>query len=125
MSTPKEAGTELSNDALGPLRRMDGDPVFDEAWQAQALAIANRLIESGQFTGKEWAEALGAELRAQATAGVTDSSNSYYQAVLAALERLLDKNESVPATEMTERRDAWAEAYLSTPHGQPVRLSRD
>ena len=61
--------------ALGPLKRMDGDPVFDEAWQAQALAMANRLIEAGLFTGKEWAKALGAELKAQAAAGVNDTSD--------------------------------------------------
>jgi hypothetical protein len=49
----------LPEDALGPLRRKDGDPTFDEAWQAQSLAIADTLVNAGVVTATRWAEALG------------------------------------------------------------------
>jgi hypothetical protein len=39
-------------------------PVFAEPWQAQAFALAVQLSDAGYFTWTEWAETLGAELRA-------------------------------------------------------------
>ncbi|MFQ5940016.1 MAG: nitrile hydratase accessory protein, partial [Alphaproteobacteria bacterium] len=51
-----------------------------------------------------------------------DDAATYYQAALAALERLLDRKGAVTAETLSDRRDAWARAYLATPHGQPVKL---
>src|SRR5438477_10742818 len=45
--------------AIGPLKRMDNEPVFDEPWQAQVLAMADALSKSGTFTTAEWSRALG------------------------------------------------------------------
>ena len=103
--------------ALRPLARRDGDPAFDEAWQAQALALADCLTREGVFTAQEWAEALGVAVREH-----DDTTEGYYRAVLAALERLLDSG-PVPAAAIEARRDAWARAYENTPHGAPVELS--
>ena len=104
------------SNALGPLARRDGDAVFDEAWQAQALAMADCLVRAEVFTGAEWAEALGVAVREQ-----PDTTEGYYSAVLSALERLLDQG-PLSITEVETRRDAWARAYEATPHGQPVEL---
>ena len=104
--------------ALGPLRRRDGEPVFAEPWQAQALAIAERLIAAGCFTAADWAETLGAEIRA-----APDGRDDYYAAVLRALERLAAARGLVPETALAERKAAWARAYERTPHGQPVELA--
>ena len=57
--------TLTPSNALGPLARRDGDAVFDEAWQAQALAMADCLVRAEVFTGTEWAEALGVAVREQ------------------------------------------------------------
>ena len=70
--------------------RNDGGPVFDEGWQAQVLALAFNLVERGQFTSTQWSEALGAELVLANERGETDNSATYYQAVLSALEKLLE-----------------------------------
>ena len=104
------------SDALGPLARRDGDAIFDEAWQAQALAMADCLVKAEVFSATEWAEALGVAVRKQ-----SDTTEGYYRAVLSALERLLDQG-ALPSEEVCARRDAWARAYETTPHGQPVEL---
>jgi len=115
LSTPEDK-------PFGPLRRKDGEPVFDEPWQAQILAMADSLARRGVFSPGEWSETLGEELRRAEKDGAEDDAQTYYQAALSALERLLDGSGAVPADAVTERRDAWERAYLATPHGQPVTL---
>ena len=61
---------------------VDG-PVFAEPWEAQAFAMAVKLNEAGVFSWSEWAETLGAELKAQ-------PERPYYESWLAALERLVE-----------------------------------
>ena len=112
----------LPEDPLGPLRRKDGDPAFDEAWQAQSLAIADTLVGAGVVTATGWAEALGLELQSAARAGAPDNVDTYYLAVLGAVEKLLDQVEIVGRDELDARVEAWRQAYLSTPHGKPVEL---
>lgn len=110
------------SDAMGPLKRKDGEPVFDEAWQAQVLAMADSLVRKGAFTPSDWSEALGAQLRRAMGDGAADDAETYYQAALRALEGLLDRFGAVSSDAVTERRDAWERAYLTTPHGHPVSL---
>ena len=112
----------LPQDALDPLRRKDSDPTFDEAWQAQSLAIADTLVDAGVVTATRWAEALGSELKSAARAGATDDADTYYRAVLGALEKLLRQIEIIGREELDARVDAWRQAYLSAPHGEPVEL---
>jgi hypothetical protein len=112
----------LPEDALGPLQRKDGDPTFDEAWQAQSLAIADALVGAGVVTSMDWAEALGFELQSAARAGATDNADTYYLAVLGAVEKLLRRIEIIGRDELDARVEAWRQAYLSTPHGKPVEL---
>ena len=109
--------------APGPLARRDDEPVFDEPWQAQALALAFNLIDQGVFSNAQWSEKLGAELgRAQAR-GDPDDSQTYYRSVLVVLENLLASSGRIPAETLAARTEAWRRAYLNTPHGQPVELS--
>ena len=112
----------LPEDALGPLRRKDGDPTFDEAWQAQALAIADTLVNAGVVTATHWAEALGSELKSAARAGAADDADTYYLAVLGTVEKLLRQIEIIGRDELDARVEAWRQAYLTTPHGEPVDL---
>lgn len=104
--------------ALPRLPRDAEGPVFAEPWQAQAFAMTLKLHEAGAFTWPEWAQALSVEL-----AGDPDDDGSrYYDHWVAALEGLVaGRNLAAPA-ELAARKDAWREAYLRTPHGQPVEL---
>jgi nitrile hydratase accessory protein len=120
-SKPEIEAERLS--ALPKLPRDPGGPVFAEPWQAQAFALAVKLSEEGHFTWKEWASALGAELRAAAERGEPDDGSHYYHHWLAALERLAMAKGLVDHSALQTRKEAWAEAYRHTPHGQPVELA--
>jgi nitrile hydratase accessory protein len=110
-------------DALPALPRDDGGPVFAEPWQAHAFALAVRLAEAGCFSWSEWTAALVHEIQAAQAHGDPDLGNTYYQHWLSALERLCIHKGLVALPETQRRREEWRQAYLHTPHGQPVALS--
>lgn len=109
--------------ALPRLARDNGGPVFAEPWQAQAFALAIKLSEEGHFTWKEWASALADELKAASNRGEPDDGSHYYEHWLAALERLVTEKGLTNREAMAERKEAWADAYRHTPHGELVELS--
>ena len=105
----------------GFLKASDGGPAFGEPWQAETLAIADLLVRRGSIPPARWAEALGAEIAARK--GAPDDRETYYRAVLAALERLLAEEGAVARVELDARERQWERAYLNTPHGAPVQLA--
>ena len=54
--------------------------------------------------------------------GEPDGPETFFRAVLSALERLLSKDGRITRSELEGRQHEWEHAYLSTPHGQPVKL---
>jgi nitrile hydratase accessory protein len=104
--------------ALPSLPRDAEGPVFAEPWQAQAFAMAVRLSTQGYFTWKEWASALADELRS----AEPDDGSRYYEHWLAALERLVTSKGLLDTAALLTRKEAWADAYRHTPHGQPIVL---
>lgn len=105
-----------------PFKRMDGEPVFEEPWQAQVLAMADTLIVNGVIGATLWSDTLGSELKKAQSLGAEDDMATYYKAALQALEQLLDQQANISTSEVSDKRDAWERAYLATPHGQPVSL---
>ncbi len=94
---------------------------FDEPWQATSLAMATTMIREGHFTQTEWAEALGTALQAAEAQGLPDTNETYFLAVLSALEALSEKA-GIAAEERDRRKTDWMDAYRRTPHGKPVLL---
>ena len=113
---------QRNNDALKPLASVDGEAAFDEPWQAEALAIADTLVGDGMFSAGSWSEALGVALREAEAGGAIDDQQTYYQCVLTALEGLIAQHSDIDRPAMAAKREDWEQAYLSTPHGQPVKL---
>ncbi len=109
---------------LPPLPRDDDGPVFDEPWQAQAFALAVKLSEQGHFSWKTWARTLADELAGAAARGEPDDGSRYYHHWVSALERLVVERGLSDSSALDERKEAWADAYRHTPHGQPVELRR-
>jgi nitrile hydratase accessory protein len=107
---------------LNPSDAIPQDPVFAEPWQASAFALAVKLSEQGHFTWKEWTTALALELKNAAERGETDDGSNYYGHWLAALEKLVTSKRLLDPATMLARKEAWADAYRHTPHGQPVEL---
>ncbi|MCA0434124.1 MAG: nitrile hydratase accessory protein [Proteobacteria bacterium] len=93
----------------------DPERPFEEPWQAQAFAMVVRLHERGHFTWPEWAEMLGAELKAQ-------PERAYYESWLVALERMTAAKALLSDAERLDRVAAWDRAARATPHGQPILL---
>ena len=122
MSAPEPQSTSRSLAELKALPRDEAGPVFAEPWQAQAFALAVKLSEAGHFTWKEWAQALGAELKRAEDVGEPDDGRQYYRHWLAALERLAAEKGLADRASLLARKEAWAEAYRLTPHGKPVEL---
>jgi nitrile hydratase accessory protein len=108
--------------ALQPIRRTEGEPLFAEPWEAQALALAVALRQAGCFTAAEWADALGAAIKRAQAAGDADDGSTYYHHVLDALEHLVQEKRIASADLLAARKAAWIDAYEHTPHGQPVEL---
>jgi nitrile hydratase accessory protein len=124
--SPRESALEAERDAeLFHLPRDTDGPVFSEPWEAQAFALAVRLSDQGHFTWKEWAEALGRELREAADRGEPDNGSHYYHHWLTALERLVTAKGLTDRAALEARKEAWSEAYRLTPHGKPVELAAD
>ncbi len=102
----------------------DEEPRFAEPWHAQAFALTVGLSEAGHFTWPEWAAVFGEELQRASDAGAPKDGSAYYDAWLAALERILQERDLALGAEMAALKQAWTEAYLATPHGKPVKLAR-
>ena len=112
--------------AASPFLPRDEDgPVFAEPWQAQAFAIAVQLSAKGHFTWPEWTIALGEQLQAAERSVEPDDGSRYFEHWIAALEHLLEDKNLTDQTALRERKEAWADAYHHTPHGQPVELGAE
>ncbi len=114
--------TSRDTEQFAPLARRDDEPVFDEPWQAEALGLAFSLAERGVYSPAEWSQTLGSEHRGLLGGGAADTPETYYEAVVKALERLLWEKGPISAEVLEDRVSNWRQAYLNTPHGQPVRL---
>jgi nitrile hydratase accessory protein len=116
----QDAAARFASSPLLP--RDEGGPEFAEPWQAQAFAMAVQLSAAGHFTWTEWATALGEQLQAAVKRGERDDGSRYFEHWLAALEYLVTKKNLTDRAALSERKEAWADAYRHTPHGQPVEL---
>jgi len=150
LNRPDSPAEPESLAALPRLPRDAGGPVFAQPWQAEAFALAVRLSAQGCFSWKEWAAALADELAAagqrpvhsapqpahsaphpahamqQPTSATqhseADEGSLYYQCWLTALERLVVAKGLADPASLLAQKEAWAEAYRTTPHGLPVEL---
>ena len=95
---------------------------FNEPWQAQIFALAVSLSEAGLFSWKEWSDELSTTILEAQEFGDPDLGSTYYQYWLKTLERMLTSKEILDQTSTLQRMNIWEEAYLRTPHGQPIKI---
>ena len=84
--------------------------------------MAVQLSADGHFTWIEWTTALGEQLQAPFKRGDPDDGSRYFEHWIAALEQLATDKKLTDLTALSERKEAWANSYRHTPHGQPVEL---
>jgi hypothetical protein len=104
------------SDALAQAIRRDLHPGGgEEVVQRVSEAVAEDAGEdAGEEAGKKTSERMAEK---------EDRPDSYYQHWLAALEHLAIAKGLSDEGELAQRMQAWREAYLATPHGQPVELA--
>ena len=98
------------------------EPVFEEPWHAQVFALTVHLNEAGYFEWRDWAARFGATLARHGLARDLNGGSDYFMAWLETLESYLCDTGLAAASDLEKSREAWEQAYLSTPHGAPVRL---
>ena len=99
------------------------DRPFSEPWHAQLFAATHALSRAGVFTWLDWAAHFGAALARADAAGAPKDGSTYYDIWLDALEGFLAGRGIADADALATLKAEWTEAYLSTPHGQPVELT--
>ena len=114
-----------AGDALLAVARDKEEPIFNEAWEAQAFAIVVALHEAKLFRWSEWTAALSREIAAASGSSGRDADDSYYLHWLAALEALVVEKGAATRADLDARKAAWARAAAATPHGEPILLSSD
>ena len=95
---------------------------FDEPWHAEVFAVTVHLSERNLFSWAEWTEALGEQISKVKLRRCIDGSNDYYNLWLQALVELLSTKGITDAEAILEVQNRWADAYMNTPHGKPVKL---
>lgn len=100
----------------------DGPSHFDDPWQAQLFALTVALSDAGHFSWPDWTVAFGATLKRHGASRELDGGADYFNAWLETLEGLLNRTGMAASADVSGVKAAWEEAYLTTPHGQPVRL---
>lgn len=99
------------------------EPVFAEPWHAQVFALTVHLNERGVFDWPDWARRFSETLKRHGLSKELNGGNDYFVAWLETLEGYLSETGQADPTEVERFRSAWEAAYLSTPHGAPVRLA--
>ena len=121
LQSPKKIDSS-DNFSQTPLEINNNEPTFTEPWQAEVLAIAEFLIQKKKFSATQWSEALGNEIKKNANNQTMSSKESYYRSALTALESLTIEHKIVSESEIISKEKDWQDAYLKTPHGEPVIL---
>ena len=98
------------------------EPVFAEPWHAQVFALTVHLNETGRFAWPDWVERFSATLKRHGLSRDLDGGDDYFNAWLETLETFLDEDGSAVKGEVAPIKVVWEQAYLTTPHGAPVRL---
>ncbi|MCV9880242.1 nitrile hydratase accessory protein [Brenneria izbisi] len=105
------------------LPRDEEGPVFDKPWQAQIFSLTVHLHQAGCFTWREWVQAFSEEIKAAPAMPEESVNDAYYRQWAAAMEKMMASLGFTGEDDISQRAQAWRQAYLNTPHGQPVLLA--
>jgi nitrile hydratase accessory protein len=101
------------------------DKPFEIPWHAQAFALAVALNEAGLFRWEDWTRQFGEQLLTARAArdAALDGADDYYLVWLETLVTIIQRHDAITPELLQAVEDQWRAAYLSTPHGQPVRIA--
>ncbi|KPX23598.1 hypothetical protein ALO71_02951 [Pseudomonas amygdali pv. dendropanacis] len=97
-------------------------PVFEQLWQAQAFSLVVHLHQAGLFPWADWVGIFSEQIKASPAQRGESLNDAYYRQWGAALETLVERLGLCGQDAISQRAGEWCQAYLNTPHGQPVSL---
>ena len=98
------------------------EQVFAEPWHAQLFAATHTLALAGHFEWKEWANHFSTALKSSDGLSPSDGDAAYYEIWLEAFEQFLVIRHLTDNKELAKLKGDWTDAFLRTPHGEPVEL---
>ena len=105
--------------------KTDNQIVFQSPWHSQLFAITVQLSESGNFSWKEFVDYFGKSInRARINKENLDGNDDYFNSWLVALEEIIVTKEIANSKILSVLKNDWINAYLSTPHGDPVKIKQ-
>jgi nitrile hydratase accessory protein len=107
----------IQEEALPPLPRKRGEPVFQDSWEAEAFAMGNILVKEGLVSCREWMDLMAEAIRMAQAAGDLDSGDTYYLHWCSALEALCFQRGLISPEAYQDLLFVWAQAIANTPHG--------
>lgn len=93
---------------------------FEAPWHGQVFALAVAMNEAGHFDWPDWTIMFGANLDKMRGEDELDGSDDYYVAWVSTLEQMMVEKNIVVPDMLADMKTLWTEAFLRTPHGQPV-----
>lgn len=93
---------------------------FEAPWHGQVFALTVALNEAEHFSWNEWADLFGACLKDAGKNSTLVGSDDYYRVWVTALEKMMLRKETLTTSALDDMKTLWTDAFLSTPHGQPV-----
>ncbi len=109
--------TAIKQEALPPLPRKRGEPVFQDSWEAEAYAMGNILVKEGLVSRRAWMDLMAEAIRMAQASGDPDSGETYYLHWCSALESLCFQRGLISPEAYQELLSIWAQAIANTPHG--------
>ena len=105
------------------MNKTEDQIVFQNPWHSQLFAITVQLSERGNFCWKEFVEVFGEALKKQRSQKKKlDGSDDYFSSWLNALEEIIIIKKISNQETLSLLKEDWTQAYLSTPHGNPVNI---
>ena len=95
---------------------------FEQPWHAELFATTHALAQAGLIDWADWSAWFSVELSKSDDAGAPRDGSAYYTVWLSALEEFLVARHIADRRVLADLSAAWADAYLFTPHGEPVEL---
>ena len=109
---------------LPHLNKNQDDIVFKSPWHSQLFAMTIQLSEQGNFKWVEFVEVFGEALNnKRLKLSSLDGNDDYFNCWLTALEKIIILKKIGDIDVLSLLKDDWTKAYLSTPHGKPVKIN--
>ncbi len=105
--------------------KIEDGVVFQNPWHSQLFAITVQLSETGNFSWKEFVKFFAKSLNeSRLELNSLDGNDDYFNCWLIALEEIIISKKLGNSNILSLLKKDWTNAYLSTPHGKPVKIKQ-